>query len=44
MVWGEGKALGGRFRRNMEETKDNDKITLEKRLILINKLRIKLSP
>lgn len=44
MVWGEGKELGGRFRRNMKETKDNDKITLEKRLILINKLRIKLSP
>ena len=46
MVLGEGKELSGRLRRNVKETKDNDKITLEKRLILINthKLRIKLSP
>jgi len=47
-VWvcgvGEGKELGGRFKRHMKETNDNDKITLEKELILVKGLRIKLSP
>lgn len=47
-VWvcgvGEGKELGGRFKRHMKETNDNDKITLEKELILIKGLWIKLNP
>ena len=47
-VWacgvGEGKELGGRFKRHVKETNDNDKITPEKELILIKGLRIKLSP
>lgn len=47
-VWvcgvGEGKELGGKFERHMKETNDNDKITLEKELMLIKGLRIKLSP
>lgn len=47
-VWacgvGEGKEPGGRFKRHVKETNDNDKITLEKELILTKGLRIKLSP
>lgn len=33
--------LGDRFRRLLKETKENNKITLEKRLILMTKVRIK---
>lgn len=38
---GEGKKLGGRFRRVVKEIKENNKIALEKRMMLITKLRIK---
>lgn len=40
---GEGKELGGTFRAR-EETNNNDEITLEKELILVKGLRVKLSP
>lgn len=30
VVWREGQELGGRFRRNVKKTKDNDKLTFEK--------------
>lgn len=33
--------LGGRFRRVLKETKENDKITVEKRIIWMTKVRIK---
>lgn len=33
--------LGDRFRKLLKETKENNKITLEKRLILMTKVRIK---
>lgn len=38
---GEGKKLGGRFRSVVKEIKENNKIALEKRMMLITKLRIK---
>lgn len=38
---GESKKLGGRFRRVVKEIKENNKIALEKRMMLITKLRIK---
>lgn len=47
-VWvcgvGEGKELGRRFKRHVRETNNNDEITLEKELILVKGLRMKLSP
>ena len=47
-VWvcgvGEGKELGCRFKRHVRETNNNDEITLEKELILVRGLGMKLSP
>lgn len=35
------QVLGDRYRKLLKETKENNKITLEKRLILMTKVRIK---
>lgn len=47
-VWvcgaGEGKELGGTFRKVVNETKENDKITLRKGIILTTNLRNKVRP
>lgn len=41
---GKVKELGGTFKRHGKETNNNDEITLEKELIPVKGLRVKLSP